>query len=38
MLSADHTQPARIWVYAGDEKNPDNVFDFTLNRSRAEGT
>ena len=35
MLSAGHTQPARMWVYVGDATNPYNVFDFTLNRSRA---
>jgi transposase len=34
MLSPGHTQPARIWVYVGDEENPYNVFDFTLNRGR----
>ena len=30
MLSVGHTQPARIWVYVGDQENPYNVFDFTL--------
>ena len=34
MLSPGQTQSARMWVYAGDESNPYNVFDFTLNRSR----
>src|ERR1700739_4382595 len=34
MLSPGHTQSARMWVYVGDEANPYNVFDFTLNRSR----
>jgi transposase len=34
MLSPGQTQPARLWVYVGDEANPYNVFDFTLNRSR----
>jgi transposase len=34
MLSPGQTQPARMWVYVGDETNPYNVFDFTLNRSR----
>lgn len=34
MLSEGHTQPARIWVYVGDQQNPYNVFDFTLDRSR----
>ena len=35
MLSPGQTQPARMWMYVGDEANPYNVFDFTLNRSRA---
>src|SRR5499425_3944179 len=35
MLSPGQTQPARMWVYVGDETNPYNVFDFTQNRSRA---
>lgn len=34
MLSPGRAQPARMWVYVGDESNPYNVFDFTLNRSR----
>lgn len=34
MLSPGQTQPARMWVYVGDESNPYNVFDLTLNRSR----
>jgi transposase len=34
MLSPGQTQPARMWVYVGDESNPYNLFDFTLNRSR----
>jgi hypothetical protein len=34
MLSPGQTQPARMWVYVGDEANPYNVFDFTLNRGR----
>jgi transposase len=34
MLSPGQTQSARMWVYVGDESNPYNVFDFTLNRSR----
>lgn len=34
MLSPGQTQPARMWVYVGDESNPYNVFDFTLNRGR----
>ena len=34
MLSPGQTHPARMWVYVGDESNPYNVFDFTLNRGR----
>ncbi len=34
MQSAGKTQPARMWVYVGDEANPYNVFDFTLDRGR----
>lgn len=34
MLSPGQTQSARMWVYVGDDANPYNVFDFTLNRSR----
>ncbi len=34
MLSPGKTQPARMWVYVGDQENPYNVFDFTLNRGR----
>lgn len=34
MLSPGQTQSARMWVYIGDESNPYNVFDFTLNRGR----
>ena len=34
MLSPGKTQSARMWVYVGDETNPYNVFDFTLNRGR----
>ena len=34
MLSPGQTQPARMWVYVGDQTNPYNVLDFTLNRSR----
>jgi len=34
MLSPGQTQSARMWVYVGDEENPYNVFDFTLNRGR----
>jgi transposase len=34
MWSPGQTQSARMWVYVGDETNPYNVFDFTLNRSR----
>jgi len=31
---AGKTKQARMWVYAGDEHNPYNVFDFTISRSR----
>jgi transposase len=34
MLSSGKTQSARMWVYVGDQKNPYNVFDFTLDRGR----
>src|SRR5207247_2082128 len=34
MLSPGQTQSARMWVYVGDEANPYNVFDFTLDRGR----
>jgi transposase len=34
MQSAGKTRPARMWVYVGDETNPYNVFDFTLDRGR----
>ncbi len=34
MLSRDKAAKARMWVYVGDESNPYNVFDFTLNRGR----
>jgi transposase len=34
MLGSGQTQSARMWVYVGDEANPYNVFDFTLNRGR----
>jgi transposase len=34
MLSTGQTQPARMWVYVGDEAHPYNVFHFTLNRGR----
>jgi len=34
MLGPGQTQPTRMWVYVGDEANPYNVFDFTLNRGR----
>src|SRR5579885_1284620 len=34
MQSAGRTQPARMWVYVGDETNPYTVFDFTLSRGR----
>jgi transposase len=34
MLSKGKTTNARMWVYVGDDGNPYNVFDFTLNRGR----
>lgn len=34
MLSRGKAAKARMWVYVGDEENPYNVFDFTLNRGR----
>src|SRR5437660_2028620 len=34
MVSPGEAEPARMWVYVGDEANPYNVFDFTLNRGR----
>lgn len=34
MQSAGKTRPSRMWVYVGDEANPYNVFDFTLDRGR----
>jgi transposase len=34
MLRPGQTQSARMWVYVGDQENPYNVFDFTLNRGR----
>ena len=34
MLSKGKAAKARMWVYVGDEENPYNVFDFTLNRGR----
>src|SRR5262250_2406004 len=34
MQSVGKTKSARMWVYVGDEANPYNVFDFTLNRGR----
>ncbi len=34
MLSKGKTANARMWVYVGDDSNPYNVFDFTLNRGR----
>jgi transposase len=30
----DATKQSRLWVYVGDARHPDNVFDFTLNRRR----
>lgn len=34
MLDRGKTAKARMWIYVGDETNPYNVFDFTLNRGR----
>jgi transposase len=34
MQSVGRTKSARMWVYVGDQVNPYNVFDFTLNRGR----
>jgi transposase len=34
MLGPGQTQSSRMWEYVGDEANPYNVFDFTLNRGR----
>jgi transposase len=34
MLSKGKTTNARMWVYVGDDDNPYNIFDFTLNRGR----
>jgi transposase len=34
MQSNDKTANARMWVYVGDEAQPYNVFDFTMDRGR----
>ena len=34
MQSKDKVANARMWVYVGDEAQPYNVFDFTMDRSR----
>jgi hypothetical protein len=34
MLARGKTANARMWIYVGDETNPYNVFDFTMNRGR----
>jgi len=34
MQSVGKSKSARMWVYVGDQGNPYNVFDFTLNRGR----
>ena len=34
MQAPEKNIPARIWIYRGDDEHPDNVFEFTLNRSR----
>src|SRR5258708_19474420 len=34
MRAPAKTAKARMWVYVGDQANPYNLFDFTLNRGR----
>jgi transposase len=34
MLAKGNAANARMWIYAGDEAGPYNIFDFTLNRGR----
>jgi transposase len=34
MLAKGKAAKGRMWVYVGDEGNPYNIFDFTLNRGR----
>ena len=34
MQSKDKVANTRMWVYAGDEERPYNVFDFTMDRGR----
>jgi transposase len=34
MLAKGKAANARMWIYAGDEAGPYNIFDFTLNRGR----
>ena len=34
LLAPGKAKQARMWVYVGDPRNPYNVFEFTLNRSR----
>ena len=34
MQAPEKTAKARLWVYIGDEANPYNLFNFTLNRGR----
>jgi transposase len=34
MLSPGMAKPAQMWVYVGDQENPYNMFDFTLDRGR----
>ena len=34
MQAPGKTRAARMWVYAGDQAHPYNVFDFTLSRAR----
>jgi len=34
MQAPEKATKARMWVYIGDDANPYNLFDFTLNRGR----
>jgi transposase len=34
MQAPQKAQPARMWVYVGDQDHPYNVFDFTASRAR----
>ena len=37
MQSKDKVANARMWVYVGDEAQPYNVFDFTMDRCAHSG-